>query len=79
MTDPLREAPKPRACIETNDPWQPEMGWSPAPRIVDESFDYVISELGREGVGWLRLHVNGCETWFNLDNVISIGKEVVDA
>lgn len=68
---------KPRAIIETNEPWQPEMGWSPAPRIVDEDFNYVISELGRDGVGWLRLHVEGTEVWFNLDNVVTITQEQV--
>lgn len=81
MTDTNSEATLPvaRACIATNEPWDPAMGWSPAPAIVDETFDYVISELGREGVSWLRLHIGGLETWFNLANVVSIGRERVDA
>ena len=43
---------------------------------VDEPFHYVISELGREGVSWLRLHASGVELWVNLANVTTINEEI---
>lgn len=62
------------AAITTNEPWHPAMGWSPGPIITDEAFGWVIKDMGREGVSWLRVHVNEVETWINLANVVSINE-----
>lgn len=73
MTD--RQLPEQaRASITTNEAWHPEMGWSPDAIVTDETFDFVISDMGREGVTWLRVHVDGRELWLNLANVVSIGQ-----
>lgn len=71
--------PESRAIIVTTEPWHPGSGYAPPLLTTDESFNYVISDMGREGVTWLRVHVNGTETWINLANVISISQEAIDA
>ena len=64
-----------RAIIATTEPWHPGSGYAPPLLTTDEAFSWVISDMGREGVTWLRVHVSGSETWINLTNVISITEE----
>lgn len=78
-TNLTSEQLEPRALIHTNEPWHPAMGWSPAPAVTDEAFGWVIKDFGREGVSWIRVHVEGQEVWFNLANVVSITEERPDA
>ncbi len=63
-----------KARITTNETWHPDMGWSPEGVITDETFDFLISDMGREGVTWIRVHLAGHETWYNLANIVSISR-----
>lgn len=72
------QEPKRQAVIVTNEPWHPGSGYAPPLLVTDEDFDWVISDMGREGVAWLRVHVKGNETWVNLANVVSISRSASD-
>lgn len=76
MTSSSERPLQPQAVIVTDEPWHPATGYSPpqAGITVDETFSHVISELGRDGITWLRLHIDGLETWFNLAHVVTINE-----
>lgn len=78
MSSPETGLPVRKAIIATTEPWHPGSGYEPPLLVTDESFSWVISDMGRDGVTWLRVHIKGYETWINLANVISITQESSD-